>query len=331
VLAANKLIQNLGEAFLRQNAKLFASICDQYEDDILKYFHTWQNIPAVLRDDEYQRNVWAGTVIQIAKHFKAKGNSELINKLVGDKTSNPAIQLQNLYAEAHELHKQGKFNESNSMLREISTELQTLKGSLVQSLSAKVFGLLGSNYLKLTQIDKAKEYTEYAINECNLHGDATGVTVYEQNLALIQAYNVCQRDKHHPLIEIRSELVKAQKLSDKGDYNRSNALLINVLEKVTISNNPFIKKYECKVYGLEGLNYFRLKKISRAKKLTKLALQKAEHTKDRVGLVIYNSNLKTIENYTKNQLMQGLTKIFKTISKLKANVVSAFDFHANFF
>jgi len=295
MIDANELFYNLRIAFVDEDDELFVQLCNQYKAEIFNYFKNWTTIPASLRDDEDQRNIWGGTVIKLAQYFKATGHPELLNSLIGNKKANPAVQVQNSYIEAQGLYDNGKFEDSISLLLQILSELATMRGPLVDELTAKANGLAGSNYMKLRQIDKANEYTKRALDKCRQIGDKAGITVYEQNLQLIEAYSAYQKDKNAPLIIVRDEIVKAQKLSDKGSYNKSNAILNNLLGDIITFSDPFVDKYQSKIYGLIGLNYYRLDNFKLAEECTTLALQMARNNKDRAGCFIYEENLKVIK------------------------------------
>ncbi len=48
-------------------------------------------------------------------------------------------------------------------------------------------GLLGSNYFRLGDLQRAREHTERALEECEKNGDDDGVRIYRDNLRVITA------------------------------------------------------------------------------------------------------------------------------------------------
>ena len=233
-------------------------------------------------------------MIQLAHYFEATGHPGLLHSLIGNKKTNPAIQVQNLYIEAQGLHNSGKFEDSVSLLLQVLPDLATMHGPLVDELIAKANGLAGSNYMKLRRIDEADVYTNRALDICRKIGDKEGITVYEQNLQLIEAYRVYQNDKNDPLIIVRGEIVKGQKLSDKGSYNQSNMTLNELLRDIKAFPNLKVNKYQPKIYGLIGSNHYQLHNFRLAKEFTEIALQLAKNNNDRAGCHIYEGNLKII-------------------------------------
>jgi tetratricopeptide (TPR) repeat protein len=293
------LFVNLFNAFVKNDASLFQTLCNENRNQIFQNFKHWQTVPESVRTDPALVQAWASTMMQIAGYFETQGNDQLINILVGNRHTNILTKLQNTYEEAVVMSNQGKYEDSNVIATSILSKLKEIKGPGADMLDAMLYGLKGTNYLHLGNIKAAEDATAYAFKKCLEIGDKNGAAIYKQNLRLILACKVLRSAPNDPLIYFRSEVVRAQKLSDKGNYEWSNKILNELLQKNT--TDSWIKYMHSKIYGLMGLNYFRLENRELAKKYSELALQIATQEQDQFGTIIYQSNLTHIQDSKSNQ------------------------------
>jgi tetratricopeptide (TPR) repeat protein len=159
----------------------------------------------------------------------------------------------------------------------------------------KVFGLVGSNFFKLGDRDQALKYTELALNECKRSGDAEGVRVYTENLRVLSAAIFAESADQESvrLRRIRSAIARAQDLSDSARFDLSSSVLDEVLNDIGADKNA-AAEYRGKVYGLLGLNSYRLGQIESARSYTEKALEECDTTSDVEGIRVYTANLRTI-------------------------------------
>ncbi len=289
------LIIQLIEAYANNDAQLFYQLCDTREKEIFQEFDNWTIAPEWVRQKEELISLYAHTINTVADYFANKGNPTLMEKLVGDASSNPMIQIENELMTAQNLFNHGEYEQSNQILLSHLKLLEGSKGSGVAQLYPKIVGLAANNYLKLGNVDMAKMFAETAITKCMEIGDKEGETIYRKNLKLIVAYKAYTENSDHIICKTRSDIVTAQKLSDKGSYKKSNQLLNELLNSIEQTTDFFLKEYLAKVYGLIGTNFYYLKNAAEAKNYTSKALEHADLNRDRPGILIYSENLKVLE------------------------------------
>jgi tetratricopeptide (TPR) repeat protein len=201
----------------------------------------------------------------------------------------------NMYAEAQRLNEAGEFAASSAELHTLLASLQGTTGTGADDIQAKVFGLLGTNAIHLGIIPEALRYTEEALQRCVASGDREGVWIYTENLETILVAKEVSDDTTigEQLTHARERIAFAQDLSDAGRYPASNDVLNELLDEVT-NNHTAGSRYLGKLYGLLGLNYFRLGDLSAARRFTVQALAESRQRQDIVGDRIYSANLKAI-------------------------------------
>jgi tetratricopeptide (TPR) repeat protein len=228
-------------------------------------------------------NAWVHCLITIAKAFESAGHPQLL----GDAENNPIDRWTSTFAKAHSLSDTGRYKKSNAALLEIIDEMGGCVGSAIDTLRPKIYGLLGTNHFRTGEFVKAREYTELALADSERTNDRQGVAVYTENLATLLAM-----DANSPAAHCRKTIAKAQDLSDKLWYERSNVLLREVSEAIEV--HPELRSYQSKVYGLMGFNYFRLGEIQHARDYTERAMQYCREDRDHKGVRVYAENLKVI-------------------------------------
>jgi tetratricopeptide (TPR) repeat protein len=265
----------------------FTDLCNQNASLIFQYFDDWRQVPETIRQDPEAVNEWGNCLFTIASIFEDSGYPELRVALMGHSEDNRFAQWVNTFNKAHHLSDTGKYEESNAALLEILTEMQGITGRAIDEYRPKVYGLLGTNFFRINNLSKARQYTEHALTDCERTGDRGGVAAYTENLAIILA-----ADPESSVAQCRKNIAKAQDLSDQMRYEYSNTILREVL--ADIKQNPELRSYRSKVYGLMGLNHFRLDDLQHAKKYTELAVHDCEADGDDKGIRIYKENLRVI-------------------------------------
>jgi predicted HicB family RNase H-like nuclease len=159
-------------------------------------------------------------------------------------------------------------------------------GTASDDFRPKIYGLLGMNFFRINDLENAKKYTELALSDCERTGDRKGMVIYTENLKILVS-----RDSDS-VAQCRRQVAKAQDLSDHLQYEYSNKILLETL--INIEQNPDLRYYRSKVYGLIGSNNFRLGDMQHAKHYTELAINDCETDGDVKGIRIYKENLRVI-------------------------------------
>jgi tetratricopeptide (TPR) repeat protein len=285
----------LGLCLKNDNLEMFGKYCDEYKDEIYAHYAEWMTPPESIRKNEKSADFWVKILKHISIYFKSKGNPEIENFLVEFVRRNEIEEFEKIYEEAQALYNQGKYTQSIAQVIPILPELKFLKDPVADDLVAKIHGLMGIVYLRIDQLDESKKQIRLALNQCRDNGDLNGLCIYKNYLNLIRTLILLKKDPDNPLAMVRSELVRAQKLSDKGNYNLSNKVLDGIAGTIENSADPLIRLYLSKVNGLKGLNYYRLGEISLAMQPTELALRLSVRRKDQAGITIYKANLEEIK------------------------------------
>ncbi|MBV1853795.1 hypothetical protein [Catellatospora tritici] len=203
----------------------------------------------------------------------------------------PTERWLDAYAQAQRLAAAADHAASAALLREVLTELSwadTVPGGL----AAKVHGLAGANALHLGDYTAAVAHTEQALRLCETVGDTEGAAIYTTNLELARLAEGAGRGDPASLraIDVRRRIAEAQDLSDSGRYAVSNGVLRGLLADAA----PETVRHLAKVYGLLGLNLYRLGQLDAARTHTEAALAQCRRTGDADGVRIYTANLAVI-------------------------------------
>jgi hypothetical protein len=195
-----------------------------------------------------------------------------------------------ILASANQLVNSGGYNEAVQLLEGILNEMDGLSGPVIEDLRPKANGLLGIAQFRKGNLGPARRFTEKALAECREIGDAEGIRIYTEHLQIITlASGLAAADDS--VMEIRARIVEAQKLSDEGWHDTSNEVLMGILDRAEEGAGL---EYRGKIYGLLGLNWFRLSDKEKAQHYTELALAECTSTSDEEGVRIYGVNLDLI-------------------------------------
>ncbi|GHJ44042.1 hypothetical protein Cs7R123_13840 [Catellatospora sp. TT07R-123] len=198
---------------------------------------------------------------------------------------------QHALAQAQRLAAGADHAASSTLLREVLTEL-SWADAVPGGLAAAVHGLAGANALHLGQYAAAVTHTEQALRLCETAGDSAGAAIYTGNLELARLAEGAGRGDPASLraIDVRRRVADAQDLSDGGRYSASNGVLRGLLADAA----PETVRHLAKVYGLLGLNLYRLGQLDAARTHTEAALAQCRRTGDADGIRIYTANLAVI-------------------------------------
>jgi len=170
-------------------------------------------------------------------------------------------------------------------------------GPVIDDLRPKVNGLIGILHFRKGNIRQARLSTEEALRECRRTGDQDGVRIYTEHLRLISVSEGLL-GQNSAVMQVRRQIVDAQKLSDEGSYATSNRALMGMLDS---AEQDALSEYRSKIFGLLGLNWYRLYDKEKAQHYTEMAVAACERTSDVEGLRIYSSNLNLIRNRNRPQ------------------------------
>jgi tetratricopeptide (TPR) repeat protein len=110
-------------------------------------------------------------------------NLSMLDSAAPSSDGNAARRVRQLVIAAQDLSDDGEFAGSNSLLLDlVQREAAELSA---HGLQGKVHGLLGSNYYRLGERERAAEETRAAVRVCEGTNDSAGVWIYSQNLDVI--------------------------------------------------------------------------------------------------------------------------------------------------
>ena len=172
---------------LQNDTYKFADLCNRYASLIIRYFNDWRRVPQDIRQDPEEVNKWESGLIAIANTFMSAGHQELVASLEGTNEANPIIPMESSMCLSTVLSERGRYKESNEASVEILKTMEGCVGSAKDELRPKIYGLIGTNFFRINDLSKAREYTEIALFECKRTGDRQGIAIYTENLAFCLA------------------------------------------------------------------------------------------------------------------------------------------------
>lgn len=165
----------------------FLNLCKDNLKQIEQEYLTWNNVPKEYRNDKEKLNWWVNSMVYIGEALEEIGFSGLLDLLMQRNSDKNILEdYQDSYLKAQQMYDDQKYEESILILRSLLDQIKGLKGSLVDNLKPRIFGLLGTNYYQIGVKDKAIDYTNLAIRECEETNDLEGVKIYKGNLCLIK-------------------------------------------------------------------------------------------------------------------------------------------------
>jgi tetratricopeptide (TPR) repeat protein len=111
--------------------------------------------------------------------------SENLQSLLAANPESVFTEVRKDIAKAQDLSDSLRYEDSNSILQKVLDNMN--RDTAAQAYRPKVHGLLGSNYFRLGDLQRAREQTEQALEECERVGDDDGIRIYKENLRVISA------------------------------------------------------------------------------------------------------------------------------------------------
>jgi hypothetical protein len=293
---AEQLRETLFAAIAREDGQAILALCIQHETAIRESFRSWTRIPVDIRGDRAAVQAWANALVTIARYFEAAGDPGLFEILKGGADS-PMTLWPRVFSEATQRAEAGEYKESTRLLLTILPALEGARGSAVDDWRPKTYGLLGTNAFREGDLSSAHDYTMKALADCQRADDRQGVWTYTQNLRMLEAAREIRAGSGTPSVaaRLRSQIARAQDLSDDLWYAESNALLQEALVKMRELPEAD-DEYRGKIHGLLGLNAFRCGDLAQAEAQTRLALEACQDVSDAEGVRIYTFNLEHIRS-----------------------------------
>ena len=280
-------------AVVRRDADELAELCARNLDEIVAEFASWTRVPEEIRGDQEAAQAWAQSVIAIAQQLAALGRPEPLASISGDGDDSPLDRWYDGFAEATNLADAGERQASMSIVLAILDEMQGTFGPDVDYVRTKAYGLLGTNLFRLGDLDGAEVATQRALEDAERQSDRETVRIYTENLAIVAAAR--ESADVTGALDWRARIASAQDLSDDAHYDESNRMLEEVAAALDEPGAADADTYRGKVYGLLGLNCFRLGDAAEARRWTERAHEACERAGDDFGVTIYGANLDVID------------------------------------
>jgi Arc/MetJ-type ribon-helix-helix transcriptional regulator len=289
----DELRRQLQEAYARQDDARLSELCANHSEEIIENFESWLTIPQEIRGDNTAVEAWIDPLVLVARLFENAGYPQLADRLFGS-AANPLERWRSSTAIAQQLIDAGEYRSAANLIRDILPELEESSGTAVDDLRPKAYGLLAKALFGYGEGADAKVFMQRALDDCRRVGDEEGVRIYTSNLRVIDAAAAMSSPDvpGEPQLAIRAAVARAQELSDDAEFELSNATLLAMLEDEVA--NESVAGYRAKIWGLLGLNFYRLGDLAQSRRYTELALQNCHNTEDMDGVRVYSANLQQI-------------------------------------
>jgi hypothetical protein len=293
-MTPHELFAQIRDAFVNQDDERLTILCNANIEEIVENFRNWLRIPEELRSSRAAVEAWVQPLILIARMFEDAGYPDLIHQLSGG-ANNPIERWTSAFAKADQLVKAGRYDEAAVLLRPCMPEIQHASGSGVDEMRPKMYGLMGRVLFACGDTEEGKRFMQMALDDCRRVGDDEGVRVYTFNLRVMAASEVASspEEQSGSLANARVTIAQAQELSDQAEFEKSNAMLLP-LARPNMSG-PLLE-FQGKVWGLLGLNFYRLGDFLQAQRFTRMAFDHCKESEDGDGVRIYSANLEHIAN-----------------------------------
>ena len=269
----------------RAENETWHALCYLHLSTIIEHFSEWKSHVACLRGDQAARSNGAQTLCAISRTLGLAGNPEIVNALVQDDDV--------VLTEAYRVYEAGMYADCVAMLLPIIAGLEAVGGTTADEWLGKMLGMAGNCCLWNREWANANEYTQRALKECERTQDEVGKSLYRANLRIIR----CAVEPSSTAAICRRLIAQAQQLSDSGWLEKSNAILVEVLGKLETTSE--LDEYRPKVFGLLGMNFFRINDLQQAWHFTSLAIPESVRQGDAKATMIYTANLDVITQIAK--------------------------------
>ena len=211
----------------KNDREIMVHLCQTFPRTIDELFKSWMKVPEELRQSPDQARAYVNALLQIAQLMKELGFEGPLRTLYS-RDDNPINRWLRMSASAQAAGAQGNREASTRELEAVLTEMKGSSGNAIDNLRPKILGMISANHFHDGRINQAREATRAALEACRQVGDEQGVSVYQQNLHLLETA-VTENDASV------AQLARAQELSDHGRYEASNAILQTlVLDAATV-------------------------------------------------------------------------------------------------
>jgi hypothetical protein len=266
------------------DSTVLQQLCMRYADAIAADFGEWARVPAELRADPAATQRYVETLIGVARLLERLGHPGPMQRLTGT-PDNPITRSQRALAYARECDEAGDRDEAAATVEAVLGEMSGMSGPAVIELRSKAYGLLGAVRLHQGDLRAARAHTTHALDDSRAAGDADGIRIYTENLALIDAI-----EDRGPAADRRARIARAQDLSDAMRYHLSNEVLHALLPEMNDAD-----PLRAKACGLLGLNLYHLGDHAGARSFTAEAVAACRRAGDDFGVAVYIGNLQAID------------------------------------
>lgn len=264
----------------KNDRETLGQFCQVFPRTIDERFKSWMKVPEQLRQPAERARAYVNALFQIADLMNELGFDGPM-KTLNSPDDNPINRWHRMISSAQVVASNGDRVASTRELEAVLAEMKGSSGNAIDGLRPKVLGMIGANHFHDGRIDQAREMTRQALEASEEVGDEQGVSVYRQNLQLLET--ALTKDDASV-----AQVARAQALSDQGRYEASNAILESLaLDAVTTVT--------CKVHGLLGANYFWMGDRATAADHTQEAVSFAERIGDPDAARVYGYNLTLIK------------------------------------
>jgi hypothetical protein len=293
-MTPQELFTQIRDAFVHQDDERLTSLCNEHIEEILENFRNWLRVPEELRSSRAAVEAWVQPLILIARLFEDAGYPDLIHQLSGG-ANNPIERWTSAVAKANRLVEAGQYDDAAALLRPCVPEIQQASGSGVDEIRPKMYGLMGKALFACGDTEEGKRFLQMALDDCRRVGDEEGVRVYTSNLRVMAASELASSPQEHreSLVKTRVTIAEAQELSDQAEFEKSNAMLL-LLARPNMSRPAL--EFQGKIWGLLGLNFYRLGDFLQAQRFTRMAFDHCKEFEDGDGVRIYSANMEHIAN-----------------------------------
>ena len=287
------IFRQLVEAAARRDGEQLVSVCQENAQHIFDHFEEWRVVPESIRRDpsEVQRHFEA--LIETAKLFDRAGHSELLAMLAPPDEGNFFTQWQDRFVAIHRLsdagHAADALPQADELLRGMDASGAAGPGFL--DLRAKLNGLRSQIFVMLDRLADAQAAVALALADCERNGDAEGIRVYGDNLALLQASAGESTPETEAELELLEQFDSAQRLAEQGRFKASNELFATLLPPAA-GPRQVLQDMEPHVMGRIGYNEYRLGNLQAARTLIESARARCAERGDSTSAEIYAENLR---------------------------------------
>jgi tetratricopeptide (TPR) repeat protein len=276
------MTDNLFDALATADDTTFARLCEENAQWLSDNWAEWSRVPPELLDrmrtDPAALQERGRLVFRVARQLDLIGHRGPMDHMRGSAGQSPIVRFENTLREASARAENGEHEACKALLLQAIERLAGNAG--VEPLYVRGHVELALCCARLgdlrAAVDHASKARDFERKAGRVYVPASGPLLEALTVALAADPSV---------VALRDAIAHAQRLSDLGEFAASNA----ELERLTDSG-----AYAGKVYGLMGLNHFRLGDLPAARAWTTRALTECERTADHAGMTIYRTNLRAI-------------------------------------